>query len=92
MPKKSTSHMVRMMSDAAIAGAARGLSDKDLATAIRRGSKALHGKVLPLVMGEALRLGEITVADGPDLPPALRKANKARLAKLPKQDRDALAN
>lgn len=92
MPKKPISAILRTMSDAAVAAGARALSDKDLATAIRRGSKALHGKVLPAVMGEALRKGEITVADGPDLPPDIRKANKARLAKLPKRDRDALAN
>lgn len=88
--KKSISSVVRSMSDLSIANAARMLSDKDLATAIRRGSKALHAKLLPCVLGEALQLGELVVADGDDLPPKLRAANKKRLAKLPKVERDKL--
>lgn len=89
--KKSISTIVRAMSDKAVASAARLLSDKDLATAIRRGSKALHQKMLPCVLGEALREGEIVVADGPDLPPELRKQNAKRLAKLPKAEREEMA-
>jgi hypothetical protein len=92
--KKSISTVVRTLSNEALATAARRLDDKTLATVVRRGSERLHKALLPKALGDALLLGEVVVADGPDLDavsPQLRKDNAKRLAKLPKADRDALA-
>jgi hypothetical protein len=92
--KKSISAVVRTLSDDVLATAALRLDAKALATAIRRGSERLHKQLLPLALGEALTMGEIVVADGPDLDavsPQLRRDNAKRLAKLPKRERELLA-
>lgn len=69
MPK-AKKNVLHTLPDKLIADVVRGLPDKE------------REPLEAVCLGEALMKGEIVIDDSPDLPPAIRKANLARIKKI----------
>ena len=69
-PKKPIKTVLDTLPDKLIADVVRGLPAKE--------REALEA----VCLGEALVTGAIVIDDGPDLPPAIRKTNLARIKKI----------